>query len=390
MADTKPLPLLGKEIIVIGAGPTGITTALMAQQLGAKVTIFEKRAKESWGTRHRAVSVDRTSIELFKDLGIDIPVTPFMGVVDFRNLDGTKKSIPASAFHHFSKEVFGREYSGIISIKEIERRLAKEFILRGGEIKYDQSVTHLSRATEFEKASIVSSGEDKKTIRFEADFLISADGSHSDTLKLLDLEKVKFGQSNLSPYHSAVFESNDLPKGQFRYASLDLDGVRVFAMYLTGEEIHTLYLNSDNPDFKPDREQIQFIAKQIGITGQLIEDPRSFEIELKKSPFFMENNIVILGDAARNTDPMTGFGVSNGLLDVGRLKKFFIGLSNLNNSYETLHREFVNSMEKSVRSVSIQVWTYKAVQRLLLRFPFYIDNEGRKKEKMPWSVWKNL
>lgn len=53
----------GSEVLIIGAGPTGLVLALWLTKLGVKVRIVDKTAKP--GTTSRALAVQARTLELY-------------------------------------------------------------------------------------------------------------------------------------------------------------------------------------------------------------------------------------------------------------------------------------------------------------------------------------
>ncbi|TMJ55584.1 MAG: FAD-dependent oxidoreductase, partial [Alphaproteobacteria bacterium] len=58
--------MAGSEVLIIGAGPTGLVLALWLTKLGAKVRIIDKTAEP--GTTSRALAVQARTLELYRQL----------------------------------------------------------------------------------------------------------------------------------------------------------------------------------------------------------------------------------------------------------------------------------------------------------------------------------
>src|SRR5438309_9531169 len=57
------------EVLIIGAGPTGLVLALWLTKLGVKVRIVDKTAEP--GTTSRALAVQARTLELYHQIGLD-------------------------------------------------------------------------------------------------------------------------------------------------------------------------------------------------------------------------------------------------------------------------------------------------------------------------------
>ena len=61
------------QVLIVGAGPTGLVLALWLTKLGVPVRIVDKAAKP--GTTSRALAVHARTLELYRQLDLDGPVT---------------------------------------------------------------------------------------------------------------------------------------------------------------------------------------------------------------------------------------------------------------------------------------------------------------------------
>ena len=60
------------DVLIVGAGPTGLVLALWLTRLGVRVRIIDKTAEP--GTTSRALAVQARTLELYRQIGIaDLP-----------------------------------------------------------------------------------------------------------------------------------------------------------------------------------------------------------------------------------------------------------------------------------------------------------------------------
>jgi 2-polyprenyl-6-methoxyphenol hydroxylase-like FAD-dependent oxidoreductase len=58
----------GSDVLIVGAGPTGLVLALWLTKLGVKVRIIDKTAEP--GTTSRALAVQARTLELYRQLDL--------------------------------------------------------------------------------------------------------------------------------------------------------------------------------------------------------------------------------------------------------------------------------------------------------------------------------
>lgn len=58
------------DVLIVGAGPTGLVLALWLTQFGVRVMIVDKT--EEAGTTSRAVAVQARILELYSQMGLDL------------------------------------------------------------------------------------------------------------------------------------------------------------------------------------------------------------------------------------------------------------------------------------------------------------------------------
>src|SRR4051812_26729624 len=56
------------DVLIVGAGPTGLVLALYLERLGVRVRIIDKAAQP--GTTSRAIAVQARTLELYRQIGL--------------------------------------------------------------------------------------------------------------------------------------------------------------------------------------------------------------------------------------------------------------------------------------------------------------------------------
>src|SRR3954453_14644432 len=82
--------MMHSDVLIIGAGPTGLGLALWLTRLGVKVRIIDKAAEP--GTTSRALAVQARTLELYHQVGLDEAV--IAGGVKVKNINLWVKGQP--------------------------------------------------------------------------------------------------------------------------------------------------------------------------------------------------------------------------------------------------------------------------------------------------------
>src|SRR5258707_593071 len=62
------MPIRDTDVLIVGAGPTGLVLALWLARLGVRVRIVDKTAEP--GTTSRALAVQARTLELYSQIGL--------------------------------------------------------------------------------------------------------------------------------------------------------------------------------------------------------------------------------------------------------------------------------------------------------------------------------
>ncbi len=166
------------QVAVAGAGPTGLTLALMIQALGHDVSIYE--ASQHPDVRPRAVMVHARALEILASLGLAdrfIKRGLMTPGIDFIRSDGARFTMDFSTLE--------TSYAGILNIHQpdIEDILTSAFIERGGIIYRNSAVTGFQQRNQDVIFDIV--GPNGTTSHIEANWLFGCDGARSTIRNLI-------------------------------------------------------------------------------------------------------------------------------------------------------------------------------------------------------------
>ncbi len=141
------------DVVIIGGGPAGSSSAIASQNAGAKTLVLEKRNYNDnydnntkfWASRNRIVAIDGSAIDIINQLSddeIEIPrIKNYTIVTDSGHVHINK----GNATSLISSILVGRQFEGTISINYLERGLYKKACEKGVDYIFDLTVVSVCK-----------------------------------------------------------------------------------------------------------------------------------------------------------------------------------------------------------------------------------------------------
>ena len=303
------------DVIVVGAGPVGLTTGCALRHHGVDCLIVEERTEVR--EYSRANNLWARPQELLASIGIrDALAAQSYGIrtVNFF-VNGTPTTpIAIDAVESPFPQVL---YSGQ---DVIERTLIETFEGRGGRIERGCKVIDVA----VDEAGVTVTftwGEDSPRETRRCRYLVAADGAKSTVRPLLDLdfEPKKFeGRMNRQVDAKLSWRRSGEPDQLwFFYYERGFCGVLpVWGGY------HRLFFLADDtgvPDRDPTLEEIQGVAREVtGDETLTLSDPQWLthsRFQYGVSPGYARGRVLLAGDAGHLSLPIGGQGMNAGLHD---------------------------------------------------------------------------
>jgi digeranylgeranylglycerophospholipid reductase len=292
------------DAIIVGGGPAGSVTARFAAESGAKVIILERRSE--------------IGIPVLCGEGISQRIDKWGMLKGNRwiasKMDGAKIFSPNGTMVTLSKEIAGNETGYVVYRDIFDKELARNATKAGSDLMLNAEVTGLIKTNGKIKGVIVKKFDEK--IEIYADIIVGADGVESKigkwagintTLKTNDLETcAQYTLTNIdynSDYCEFYLGKKNAPGGYIWIFPKGEEtfnvGIGVLASLSDSRLPHKL-LNEfikNHPKLK-NGKPIRFLAGAV---------PVSKPIESVK------DNLLLVGDAARHSDSITGGGLTTSL-----------------------------------------------------------------------------
>jgi len=349
------------RVVVCGAGPVGLTVALVLAKAGVPVTVFEKL--DTLATESRASTFHPPTLELLDQLGIAESV-----VRDGLRAPTTQfRDRSAGPVATFDLGVLAGETAFPFRIQLEQSKLTPILLAeleRGataGEYDVDVRFSHRShRAAVGDQQATLLVGTSTDLIEVTAPWLIGTEGTHSAVRSSLGIDLVGETYPERFLVVSVAEELSD-HLDDLAFVNYVADPDEWLVLLRTPDHWRVLFPITDGPDEaeRTDADVLDNASIQAMLSG-VVDLGRPWEV-LATSLYVVARQVattmrcgpvLLAGDAAHQNSPLGGMGMNSGIQDAvslgRRLARVWAGESDeLLDEYDRLRRrvatEFVQA-----------------------------------------------
>jgi 2-polyprenyl-6-methoxyphenol hydroxylase-like FAD-dependent oxidoreductase len=303
---------MGSDVVVVGAGPTGLALACGLRKAGIAVRVVDKATGPA--VTSRALGLQPRGVEVLDRLGAlgDLPdrglaVSSVVITVNGREL--------ARLHVRQSMKRLGGRAALLMSQADIEGALRDRLAALGGSVEWDRPVTDVIAGTDGVTVRLGDSTE------VGAGWVVGADGAHSVVRKAMG---VGFPGVPLVEHFLLADVHADIDRPRHNTYGF-LRGTNILVAFpLPGIDLWRVMAPAPEGSADMLPEQVieylgQRLAAEAGATIRSSEWTSTFHIHRRLADTYRRGRMLLAGDAAHIHSPLGGQGMNTGIGDAENL-----------------------------------------------------------------------
>jgi 2-polyprenyl-6-methoxyphenol hydroxylase-like FAD-dependent oxidoreductase len=313
MPSAKPT-----EVLIVGAGPTGLVLALWLVRLGVAVRIVDKTAEP--GTTSRALAVQARTLEFYRQLGLADAVVARGREVSAARLWVAGRQVARAVFGDMGAGISPYPYAFIFPQDEHERLLIDRLRAAGVPVERETELAGFGEHGDRIVARLKRA--DGRMDACEAAFIAGCDGAHSAVRETLS---IGFGGGTYEHlfYVADVEARGAVMNGDINVALDRTDFLAVFP--LKGETRARLVGTVRDEAQAERRENLTWddvgrrVMEWMRIDVDRVNWFSTYRVHHRVADRFRRGRAFLVGDAAHIHSPVGGQGMNTGIGDAVNL-----------------------------------------------------------------------
>jgi 2-polyprenyl-6-methoxyphenol hydroxylase-like FAD-dependent oxidoreductase len=357
------------EVLIAGAGPTGLVLALWLTRLGVRVRIVDKTPEPV--ATSRAVGVQARTLELYRQIGLADAVVERGRKAPAANLWVSGRNAARFSFGDMGADLSAFPYALVFSQDQHERLLIERLAEAGIEVERRTEILGFE-----EKDGRVLTrlkGPDGGLEACETAYIAGCDGAHSTVRETLGIGFAGGTYDHLF-YVADVIASGAAMNGELNIALDETDFLVIFPLKGDGRA-RLIGTVREDADHRRENLNWEDVSKSV-INGMRFNVKRvnwfsAFRVHHRVADHFRMGSAFLLGDAAHVHSPVGGQGMNTGIGDAVNLAWKLAAVlraradATLLDSYEPERIAFARKLVATTDRVFTGVTSTGAIDRLV-------------------------
>lgn len=305
------------DVLIVGAGPTGLLLALWLTRLGVRARIVDKTAES--GTTSRALAVQARTLELYSQIGLADAVVESGRKMVAANLWVAGKKAARAAFGDMGAGLSPFPYALIFTQDEHERLLIDRLAEAGVEVERQTALVDFKEVDGRVVARLKR--PDGAVDTCEASYIAGCDGAHSI---VREATKIGFpGGTYAHLFYVADVEASGATMDGELHAALDTtDFLIVFPLKQEGR---ARLIGTVRADVEGQHDALSWndvsrrVIEWMRIDVERVNWFSTYRVHHRVADRFRNGRAFLLGDAAHIHSPVGGQGMNTGIGDAVNL-----------------------------------------------------------------------